>query len=216
MAAGQDPGSEAFSAQGATCLVGFEEVVAGVSDDGEVERRGVFSGSASVFVEGHVQGPVEALDAPISAGCGKGGLRVWSEGRDVIAGLEAFAAGLLVDAPGGDGGDGAQTSPVGVAFSEPLRLGGRAAALFDPAVAGVRIQRVRATGGQDGIGEEQRRVLMQAALIAFEREHVIRALVGDAPGDSFCVPMASIDTIAPSRLSMSKSSGIAVISLDFP
>src|ERR1700751_2862652 len=33
---------------------------------------------------------------------------------------------------------------------------------------------------------------------------------------SFCVPMASIDTIAPLRLSMSRSSGIAVISLDFP
>ena len=59
---GVDAGSEAFSAEGATCLVGAEDVVAGVSDDGEVERRGVFSGSASVFVVqrrakvGHLRG----------------------------------------------------------------------------------------------------------------------------------------------------------------
>jgi len=33
---------------------------------------------------------------------------------------------------------------------------------------------------------------------------------------SFCVPIASTDTIAPLRLRMSNSSGIALISLDFP
>ena len=33
---------------------------------------------------------------------------------------------------------------------------------------------------------------------------------------SFCVPIASIETMAPLRASMSNSSGIAVISLDFP
>ena len=73
--------------------------------------------------------------------------------------------------------------PVGVAFSEPLRLGRPATALFDPPVTGVSILPARAAGGQNGIGEEQRRVLVQAGLIAFEREHVIRAFVDDAPGD---------------------------------
>src|SRR5208282_4786019 len=116
--AGVDAGSEALSADGAACLIGFEEVVAGVSDDGEVQRRGVFCGSAAVFVERHVQRPVENLDSPMGARCGENGLGAGFEGRDVIAGLEAFAAGFLVDASGGDGGDGTQAFPVGMAFGE--------------------------------------------------------------------------------------------------
>ena len=40
------------------------------------------------------------------------------------AGLDAFAAGLLVDAPGGDAaGERAQARPAGVALGEPVRLG---------------------------------------------------------------------------------------------
>jgi hypothetical protein len=104
-----------------------------------------------VFVEGHVQRPVKTLDAPMSAGCGKNARGVWVQGRDVIAGFEAFAAGLLVDALGGDGCDGAQTFPVGVAFSEPLRLGGPARALFDPAVAGAGVGARRTLCGADRI-----------------------------------------------------------------
>ena len=112
-----------------------------MSDDGEVERRGVLSGSAAVFVEGHVQRPVKALDAPMSARRGEDGLGIGFEGREVVAGFEAFAAGLFVDAPGGDGGDGTQILPIGMAFGEPRRLGGPATALFDPAVAGVGLRR---------------------------------------------------------------------------
>jgi hypothetical protein len=66
-----DAGLEAFPAQGAFCLVGAEDVVTGVSDDHEIQGRCVFSGSASVFVEGHVQRPVKALDAPMNARCGE-------------------------------------------------------------------------------------------------------------------------------------------------
>ena len=83
-----------------------------MSDDGEVQRGGVFSGSASVFVEGHVQGPVKALDAPMGARCGENGLGIGFEGGDVVAGFEAFAAGFLVDAPGGDGGERTQALPL--------------------------------------------------------------------------------------------------------
>lgn len=58
-----------------------------------------------------------------------------------------------------------------------------AGALFDPATAGVGVGAHRTAGSPDRIGEEQRHVLMQTALIAFEREHMVRAFVGDAPGD---------------------------------
>jgi len=37
--------------------------------------------------------------------------------------------------------------------------------------------------GADRIGEEQRRVLMQAGLVALEGEDIVRAFVDDAPGD---------------------------------
>src|SRR5208283_5486572 len=76
-----DAGSEALSAQGAACLIGAEEVVTGVSDDGEVQRRGVFSGSAAVFVEGRVHRPMEiALDPAMGAHCGENGLGIGFEG----------------------------------------------------------------------------------------------------------------------------------------
>jgi len=55
-------------------------------------------------------------------------------------------------------------------------------------MAGVGVGARRAVGGANRIGEEQRRVLMQARLIAFEREHIIRALVGDAPSDLLLRP----------------------------
>ena len=78
-----DAGSEALTAQGAACLIGAEEVVTGVSDDGEVQRRGVFSGSAAVFVEGRVHRPMEiALDPAMGAHCGENGLGIGS--RDVM------------------------------------------------------------------------------------------------------------------------------------
>lgn len=44
-----DAGSEAFSSAG---LISLEAIVAGVADDGEFQRRSVFSGSAVVFAEG--------------------------------------------------------------------------------------------------------------------------------------------------------------------
>ena len=47
-----DAGSEAFSSEGAASLIGLEDIVASVADDGEIQRRSVFSGSAVVFVEG--------------------------------------------------------------------------------------------------------------------------------------------------------------------
>src|SRR5665811_1905886 len=120
-------------------------------------------------------------------GC-KNGLGVGFEGCDEVAGLEAFAAGLLVDAPGGDGGDGTQTFPVGVAFGEPPCLGGLATAFFDPAVAGVDLGAHRTVCGADRIGKEQRHILMQAGLVAFEREDIIRAFVDDTLGDLLLRP----------------------------
>ena len=117
-------------------------------NDGEVQRRVVFSGSAAVFVEGHVQRPVEAFDAPMGARCGENGLGIGFERGDVVAGFEAFAAGLLVDASCGDGGERTQALPLRMALGEPIGLGGEATALFDPAVAGVGLCARRATGGQ--------------------------------------------------------------------
>ena len=180
-----------------------------------------FSGEASFLVvqrsSSNVTSSVQwKSDPPMGVRCDEDGLGVGFEGRDVEAGLEAFAPGLLVDAPGEDGGDGTQIFPVGVAFGEPACLSGPATALFDPAVTGVGLGARCALCGADRIGEEQRRVLMQAGLIAFEREDIVRAFVDDAPGDLRLAPMASIDTIAPLRLTLSRSSGIAVISLDFP
>src|ERR1700727_3410550 len=68
------------------------------------------------------------------------------------------------------------------AFGNPAR------ALFDPAVAGVGFGAHRASCGADRIDEEQRRVLMQAGLIAFERKDIVRAFVDDAPGDLLLRP----------------------------
>ena len=128
------------------------------------------------------------LDPPMGAHCGENGFGIGFERGDVIAGFEAFAAGLLVDASGCDGGDGAQILPVGMAFGEPIGFGNPARALFDPAVAGVGFGAHRASCGADRIDEEQRRVLMQAGLIAFERKDIVRAFVDDAPGDLLLRP----------------------------
>ena len=75
-----------------------------------------------------------------------------------------------------------------MAFGEPACLSGPATALFDPAVAGVGIGARRAVCGADRIGEDERCVLVQAGLIAFEREDIVRAFVGDAPGDLLLRP----------------------------
>lgn len=53
--------------------VGAEDIEGDMSDDREVQRRGVFSGSASLFVEGHAQRLVKAFDAPVRAGCCENG-----------------------------------------------------------------------------------------------------------------------------------------------
>jgi hypothetical protein len=74
------------------------------------------------------------------------------------------------------------------AFGERPYVGGPATALFDPAVAGLGLGAHRAICGADRIGEEQRRVLVQAGLIAFEREDIVRGFVGDAPGDLLLRP----------------------------
>jgi len=55
-------------------------------------------------------------------------------------------------------------------------------------MAGVGRGAAGASGSAGGVGEEQRRVLVQARLIAFEGEHVIGALVDDALGDLFLCP----------------------------
>jgi hypothetical protein len=94
----------------------------------------------------------------MGAHCGENGFGIGFERNDVVAGFEAFAAGLLVNAPGGDGGERTQTLPVGMALGEPPCLGGPASALFDPAVAGVGLGAHRAICGADRIGEEKRRV----------------------------------------------------------
>src|SRR5271165_1298990 len=61
-----DAGSEAFASEGAARLIGFKDVVSGVADDTEIQRRSVFSGSAAVFVESHVHRPMQSvLDAPM-------------------------------------------------------------------------------------------------------------------------------------------------------
>ena len=49
-------------------------------------------------------------------------------------------------------------------------------------MAGVGFLRARAIGAQSRVGEEQRRVLVQARLIALESEHVVGAFVDDALG----------------------------------
>ena len=71
-----DAGSEAFSSERSACFIGFEHIVSGVAEDGEVQRGGVFSGSAAVFVESHVHRPMQiVLDAPMGAHGGEDG--VW-------------------------------------------------------------------------------------------------------------------------------------------
>ena len=109
--------------------------------------------------------------------------RVRFERTDIEPRLKAFGGVLLVDAPGGDGSEGSQALPLGVALDEPACVGGAAQTLFDPAVAGVGLGLARAGRGADGVGEEKRGVHVQARLIAFEGEHVMGALVDDAPGD---------------------------------
>src|SRR5271167_1479415 len=122
-----DAGSEALSPQCAACFVGFEGVEGGVANDGEVEGRIVFAGSAAIFVEGYVHRPMEVVfDAPMGAHGLEDGLGVGFERGDVEPCLEAFGAGLLVNAPGGDRGERTQALPVGVALGEPARIGGAA------------------------------------------------------------------------------------------
>jgi hypothetical protein len=65
---------------------------------------------------------------------------------------------------------------------------------------------------EGGVGEEPRRVLEQALLITVDGNHVIAPLFTIWRAISFCLPIASIVKIEPSR-SMSRSFGIAMISL---
>ena len=74
-----------------------------------------------------------------------------------------------------------------MAFREPACLGNPAAALFDPAVAGVGLGAHRASCGADRIDEDQRSVLMQAGLIAFERKDIVRAFIDGDCQEFLCV-----------------------------
>jgi hypothetical protein len=117
-----DAGSESFSSEGTARLIGFEDIVAGVADVAK------FNGEASFLVRQRSSSKVThrpmqiVFDAPMRAH-GEDGFRVGFQGSDVEAGLEAFAAGLPVDAPGTDGGERAQALPAGVASGEPACLG---------------------------------------------------------------------------------------------
>ena len=65
------------------------------------------------------------------------------------------------------------------------------------------------------LGDENLDILAQRSLIAFQRENVISLLVDDLCAMSRWHPIASMVTIAPSIVSISRSLGIAMISLDF-
>lgn len=85
-----------------------------MSNDGEVERGIVFSGSAVVFIEDYVERPVEVvLDAPMHARGAEDGAGVGGERGDVEPRLHAFGLCLLVDAPCGDCREGAQIAHSG-------------------------------------------------------------------------------------------------------
>src|SRR5208283_5512063 len=82
--AGVDAGSEALSAQRAFAGVGFEDVDGGVTDDGQVEWGVVLARAAAIFVEDHVQRPMQAVfDAPMGARRLQDGLWVGAERGDV-------------------------------------------------------------------------------------------------------------------------------------
>src|SRR5271165_4559567 len=66
-----DAGSEAFASEGAARFIGLKNVVGGVADDGEIQRRSVFSGSAAVFFESQSIVQCRLFSMPQCAHCGE-------------------------------------------------------------------------------------------------------------------------------------------------
>ena len=69
-------------------------------------------------------------------------------------------------------------------LGEPAGVRDPAQALFDTAMTGVDVCRLRRAGPrQDRIVEEKPDVLVQARLVALERQRVVAALLDDPGGD---------------------------------
>lgn len=73
-------------------------------------------------------------------------------------------------------------------LGEPSGVGDAPQALFDATVTGVGFAPLGASFAADGAGEEQLGVFMQARLIAFEGEHIVRFLFDDARCDRLLRP----------------------------
>ncbi len=115
-----------------------------MSDDGEVQGGVIFSCSASVFVEIHVQYPMNAiLDAPARANRAHDEDRVRREGGDIEAKLAGSRARFLVASDTGDFDDAAQTLPFGMTLGEPGSRADAAISLLDSPVSGIRLTGVR-------------------------------------------------------------------------
>ena len=74
-----------------------------------------------------------------------------------------------------------------LAERHPEWNGLRSIAAVAPPVTRVRIP-AGALGGERWIGEEQRRIVVQASLITFQREHIVCALVHDTVSDLLLRP----------------------------
>ncbi len=83
-------------------------------------------------------------------------------------------------------------------LGEPSRVGYPGLSFLDPPVSGVAQPAFEASRSERRIGEEIRDIGVKRALVLVQREKVISALVDDFLGDTFCVPIASMVTMAPS------------------
>jgi len=96
-----------------------------------VRRRSSLKVTSERPVEAAVHGPMGVHD-------GGEDFEIGGERRDVESGLEAFAAGLFVDAPSDDRCERAQAFPSGATLGEPAGVGDAALPLLDPAMAGLK------------------------------------------------------------------------------
>ncbi len=183
-----------------------------MAQDGQVLWAVSQAGAVLVFVHDDIEPPVQlVLDPPMRPGDLVQAVGEECGAEQVVGGLGRCPCGGLADAM--HLADGGQPRP-GVPLLQPAdvgRDGGRAC--LNPAVAGID-GRLGRGGLGGGVIKEADDVIVQRALIAFQRQGVVATLIDDLPGRGAWQCNASAVTIVPWSDSRRSRAGTAVISFD--
>jgi hypothetical protein len=213
--------SSPFSRAFDTDLSGFvllDKVEGKMPYDAQVGGSMPDSYSAVVLAKRNVETPMQPVfDAPVTSGCLSKDLGITGQTGNVVACLtSSFVTNLSL---GFDHPKGCELCPLGFVL-EPVHLGsGSEAADFNSPMLAVRgfigLMGKILEPVFFGVLEEELYLLMEGALIPFKGDNVIPFLFHNLFDDFPLTAMASIVTIQPLSAKTLRSSGMAVISLDF-